>query len=343
MTETPLDSPKGESIDALRQRVSKVESRFLRIDHEAIDYRRRLSDLMAKLEDDQRQRHDDIKALEEKIEGVVSENEQLRGMLDELLTAAETFGEIRLDEPLADLDARVRGDAASKDIIGEAAARIGEARSAAADQEDSGEAGSQTEAEIKTAAADKEAAPVEPEPEALGGQGEGEDTVDAVLDLKPAKETEPEFTPAADGEPEEAAETIESVEPDELVVEDEIPDAVFVDAEIVVETVTVEAGPDVVELAANEASEDDVLELEAEVVEVEVEIVSPAEVEAAEVAAPTPPTVAEPEVVQTKPEEAVATGDKAAEKAKAAEITTDKETDQLDRILASIRRISSAL
>jgi len=290
MTETPKESKRGTSIEALRQRVSAVEGRFSRIDHENTDYRQRLRDLMATVEEDQKERRDEIELLEKRIESVASENEQLREILDGLLTSAETFGEGQLDEPLADLDARVRGQAWSKDLIGEAAARIGEARNAADDKDDGGEAKDEAETE-GDAKADDEADPAE----------------------KPSDEIEAEA----------------------------------VDGEIVVEEPDLAPGPDAVELAANEASGEDVLELEAQVVDVEVETISPAEAKDDKPSAPTPPpskpqSDAEPE----KKPEAAATVDKkkeAVEESKAAKITTDKETDQLDRILASIRRITSAL
>ncbi len=294
MTETPKDSKRGTSIEALRQRVSAVEGRFSRIDHENIDYRQRLGDLMATVEEDQKQRHDEIELLEKRIESVASENDQLREILDGLLTSAETFGEGQLDEPLADLDARVRGQAGSMDLIGEAAARIGEARHAAGDQDDAVEAKDEAGTEGDAKVADDEAEPSE----------------------KPLNKVEAE--------------------------------AEAVDGEIVVEEPDLAPGPDAVELAANEASGEDVLELEAQVVDVEVETISPTEAKGDTPSAPTPTPSSKPQddAGSEKKTEAAAAGDKkkvAVDKAKAAEITTDKETDQLDRILASIRRITSAL
>ena len=143
----------------------------------------------------------------------------------------------------------------------------------------------------------------------------------AVLPLKPAMKTE------ASGEPGAPAEQIGVVAPDGIAKDAEAKAG---------ERIISEAGLDAVEAAAQEASEDDVVELESDTSGPVVEIIEPERAKAQ----------GEPEAEVKEPPQFKKPGEKSAEAAKeekVKEITTDKETDQLDRILASIRRITSAL
>ncbi len=312
MTKSQSHSHRDMSIEALRQRVSAVESRFLRIDDENVDYRRRLNDLMAALDEDQNLRREETEALEKRIESVVAENNQLREILDEVLTAAESFGDGRPDETLADLASRVGGREGSKNLLSEAAERIGVARAAAEEG---------TIVASDTAAADESKAD---EPAA----GEPEEA-EAILTLKPAKKNGPGSMTGTDGEPDAPAMETGNAEPNGAIRTAEAPTEVGE---------TAEAGADAVETAADEASEDDVLELETEAPRPAVEIIEP-ERPKAKVEVQPEAKVIEP-LPTDKPAEKSA---EAAKDEKAKEMTTDKETDQLDRILASIRRITSAL
>ncbi len=331
MTETSSDAPRGMSIEALRKRVTAVESRFSRIDDENKDYRRRLDDLMAAVEGDQRRQREEITVLEQKIESLASENIQLRVILDELLTAAEAFGEVRLDETLADLDARVRQEDASKDIFVDAAARIGEARAAAAAVPDGDTAAparaeptgvSDTDvsppAELADAATpekvveDEAALTADPEPEDESPGARAADDASEPLTLEPVKETEPGLEPQTGSEAEAIDERRDAVEPDEIVLASELKDEALEAKEAEPE----EQGSD-----ADQAPDEEVLELKTEILDAEVE------------------TISRPEPAVEKP----AKSETAQDDKKVVEITTDKETDQLDRILASIRRITSSL
>ena len=81
----------GASLDDLRARVRAAEERFERVGEDSRASRRRLVGLIRALGDERQRRAQEIEALTERVAALDAENTELRGLLAELLDAAEAI------------------------------------------------------------------------------------------------------------------------------------------------------------------------------------------------------------------------------------------------------------
>ncbi len=102
----------GVTVEDLRRRVRAAEERFEKKGRETQAARERMVELVTALDGEREDRLDQIAGLEERLTVLTGENNELRGLLTELLGVVEKIGD---DDGLAGLEAELRREAAEDD------------------------------------------------------------------------------------------------------------------------------------------------------------------------------------------------------------------------------------